>query len=109
MRGIFLLFYQFRLRVGDAKNHKDTIPNMQYTMQIIIYIVFFQLLVSLLSVIRLCPLKLLYDFYMNLTKSKLSKCSVIYASHIQLENAAYIILVSIVLQSMLEHAKMYDW
>ena len=45
---------------------------------------------------------------MNLTKSKLSKCSVLYASHIQLENAAYIILVSIVLQSMLEHAEMYD-
>ena len=42
-------------------------------------------------------------------KSKMPKCSVLYAYHIQLENAAFIILVSIVLQSMLEHANMHDW
>ena len=73
------------------------------------YTLLFQLLVSQLSVIKLCPLKLLHDINMNLTKSKMPKCSILYAGHIQLENAAFIILVSIVIRSMLEHANMYDW
>ena len=77
---------------------------MLYTMQKY-YKLLVQLLVSQLSVITLCPLKLLHDINMILTKSKRPKCSILYAYHIQLENAAFIILVSIVLQSMLDHAK----
>ena len=73
------------------------------------YSVLFQQLVSQLSVIRLCPLKLLHDINMNLTKSKMPKCSVLYAWHIQLENTAFILLVSIVLQSMPENATIYNW
>ena len=41
---------------------------------------------------------------MNLTKPKMPTCSVLYTKHIQFENTALIILVSIVLQSMLKHA-----
>ena len=81
---------------------------MLYTMQIY-YKLHFQLLVGQLRVITLCPPKLLHDINMNLTKSKRPKCSVLYAEPIQLENAAFIILVSIVLQSMLERGKMHDW
>ena len=73
------------------------------------YTLLFQLLVSQWSVIRLCPLKLLHDINTNLTKSIMPKCSLLYALHIQLENAAFITLVSIILKSMLEHANMYDW
>ena len=78
LRGIFLLFYQFRLRVGHAKMDKDTIPIMLYTVQKY-YTLLFRLLVSQLGEIRLCPLKLLHDINMNLTKSKMPKCSVLYA------------------------------
>ena len=73
------------------------------------YTLLLQLLVSQLSVIRLCPLKLLHDINMNLTKSKMPTCNVLYVKHLQLENAAYIILVNNVLQSIFEHANMYDW
>ena len=45
---------------------------------------------------------------MNLTKSKMLKMQCTIRMHIYLENAAFIILVSVVLQSMLEHANMYD-
>ena len=57
---------------------KDTIPIMIYAMQKILYITFSAIGKSI-GCNKTFPLKLLHNINMNLTKSKMPKCSVLYA------------------------------